>query len=356
MKPFGTVRQRQSGRWQAVYQIGPKHHSRMFVSEREAAAWLAAEQTRIRAGDWCQPDRSLTVGRWFSEWLPGRPLAPRTAELYGSLWRLHLAPTFEPLKLVSVDPLTVRRWHAKARQRAGAVTVAKSYRLLSVLFGDAARDGMILRTPCTLRGAGSERPPAIRVLSPVDVERLAAAVPSTLRLTVLLAAYGGLRWGEIAGLAIDDVDVSDGTLQVRRTVVESQAGTLSFGPTKSRAGYRKVRLPASVVDELAAFVAGRPGLVFATASGGPLRRSNFRKVWTKATASAGLAGVRFHDLRHTSATWLTTNGATLREVQQRLGHSTSTAAMRYQHVVADRDLTLMHRLDESRRRAQEVSE
>jgi integrase len=75
--------------------------------------------------------------------------------------------------------------------------------------------------------------------------------------------------------------------------------------------------------------AGPDGLVFPTERGGPIRRSNFtRRVWIPATRTAGVEGLRFHDLRHTAATLAIAAGASTRELMARMGHSSSAAALR----------------------------
>jgi hypothetical protein len=92
---------------------------------------------------------------------------------------------------------------------------------------------------------------------------------------------------------------------------------------------------------------GPDGLVFTSPEGGLLRRSNFnRRVWRPATRAAGLDGLRFHDLRHTSATLSIAAGASTRELMARMGHSSSAAALRYQHVMAGRDAAIAAALDE----------
>jgi integrase len=93
--------------------------------------------------------------------------------------------------------------------------------------------------------------------------------------------------------------------------------------------------------------AGPEGLVFPAARGGPIRRSNFtRRVWIPATGAAGVEGLRFHDLRNTAATLAVAAGASTRELMVRMGHSSSAAALRYQHVMAGRDAAIAAALDE----------
>ena len=87
--------------------------------------------------------------------------------------------------------------------------------------------------------------------------------------------------------------------------------------------------------------------MFPAERGGPIRRSNFtRRVWLPATRAAGVEGLRFHDLRHTAATLAVAAGASTRELMVRMGHSSSAAALRYQHVMAGRDAAIAAALDE----------
>ena len=140
------------------------------------------------------------------------------------------------------------------------------------------------------------------------------------------------------------ITVAEQLLEVR--------GRLAFGPPKTGAGLRTVTLPAVAAEALAEHLSryaevGRNGLVFPVERGGPIRRSNFtRRVWIPATRAAGVEGLRFHDLRHTAATLAVAAGASTRELMVRMGHSSSAAALRYQHVMAGRDAAIAAALDE----------
>jgi integrase len=97
--------------------------------------------------------------------------------------------------------------------------------------------------------------------------------------------------------------------------------------------------------------------VFRAERGGPIRRSNFtRRVWIPTTRAVGVEGLRLHDLRHTSATLSIAAGASTRELMVRMGHSSSAAALRYQHVMAGRDAAIAAALDELVRAASTKSE
>jgi integrase len=104
---------------------------------------------------------------------------------------------------------------------------------------------------------------------------------------------------------------------------------------------------AALAEHLEEFAAPGPdGLVFPSGRGTYLQRSNFsRLVWRPAVKQLGLEGLRFHDLRHTAATLAAAAGATTRELMERMGHTSPAVALRYQHVVADRQGAIAAALD-----------
>ncbi|MFC5959697.1 tyrosine-type recombinase/integrase [Streptomyces pratens] len=168
-------------------------------------------------------------------------------------------------------------------------------------------------------------------------------------MLVLLAAFTGLRFGELASLRRRDVDAENAALMVRRSQAEMQTGALFDKAPKSDAGVRPVAFPTELLPDVKRHLdgfagAGKDGHVFLGSQGGRLRRSNFRDDWIKARTKAGiLADVHFHDLRHTGNT-LAASGASLRELMTRMGHSTPRAALIYQHVVSGRDREIADRL------------
>src|SRR5215469_13564528 len=131
-------------------------------------------------------------------------------------------------------------------------------------------------------------------------------------------------------------------VRVIETTAELDRGGLVPETPKSRAGRRTVRFPTELALELRRhleqFAApGERGLVFVGPKGAPLRRSNFRPIWNAACNQAGVPGLHFHDLRHVGGTMAAATGASLKELMARLGHSSTRAAMIYQHATQDRD-------------------
>ena len=230
-------------------------------------------------------------------------------------------------------------------------TVAKAYRLLSSMMATAVIDNLVARNPCMEKGAGVERAREIRIATPEEVLAIATAITPRYRALVLTAAYAGCRWGELAGLKQTNLDLPHGTLTMAEQVIELRGGAVITTGPKSAAGRRIVHLPAGLVDELEDHLSRFVGvaadkLVFTSESGELLRKSNFRgRHWLPALDRAGVGGLRFHDLRHFAGTLATVSGATIREVQARLGHASPAAAYRYQHVLHSRDAEIAKRLN-----------
>jgi integrase-like protein len=131
----------------------------------------------------------------------------------------------------------------------------------------------------------------------------------------------------------------------RKGLLDAGVGEVTVakaGPPKSEAGRRIVTLPAFVMPEIAAHLGQFTGpdadsFVFVGPKNAPLRRSNFTRIWQCATESAELTGFHIHDLRHTGNHFAAVTGASLRELMGRMGHSTTRAAVIYQHRTTERD-------------------
>jgi integrase len=340
---FGRVRELPSGRWQARYK-GPDGIDRpaphTFDSKTSAERWLTLTEAEIIQGDWIDPDAGRVLfGRYALVWIEERPgLRPKTVQLYRYLLRSHIDPAFGARSLADIKEPDVRRWRKNLLDaQVSAVTVAKAYRLLKAIFNTAVDDGLIRRNPCRIKGAGQERSPERPVLTVPEVYALADAISARYHALVLLAVFGSLRWGELAALRRSDIDIQARTVRVARQLSEQRGGGFAFGPPKSDAGQRIVAIPEMITPALASHivtyaVAGDDGLVFTSPEGAPLRLSNFcRRVWRPALRAAGLPMIHFHDLRHTGNQLAAHAGANLRELMDRMGHSTARAAMAYLH-------------------------
>ena len=161
---FGTVRKLPSDRYQARYR-GPDRVRRTapstFATKADAYGWLADREAEMRRGEWYDPDAgAVPLDEYAPKWIVERDLSARTAELYESLYRLHVKPELGRLGLIDITYARVRTWRAgRLDAGVGPVTVAKAYRLLHSIMGTAVEDELIRRNPCRIKGASTERTP-----------------------------------------------------------------------------------------------------------------------------------------------------------------------------------------------------
>jgi integrase len=267
--------------------------------------------------------------RWMASWNTEVTTAAREQ----SIMRTHVVPRWGEVPLDKVDTLSIQTWASELGQSRSRATVAVALRLTSGVLRSAVRNRLIpfnpaegVRLPKSRRLDTDER-----IVSRAELRgRLLPQVPERHRGIVATAAGAGLRWGEAAGLRADALDLDHARLSVIRTVVEV-SGNTSFKPfPKSVAGRRTVPIPPWLVEIIRTHLDRWPtepnAPVFANEVGTPLRRTLFRsRVWrpslvrageqyseqfpSRATAIAHVArhqagGLRFHDLRHSYATWL----------------------------------------------------
>jgi integrase len=358
---FGRVRRLPSGRWQARYK-GPDGIDRpapsTFPTKGDAERWLSLTEADIIKDNWLDPDVGRVLFADYARvWVAERPnLRPKTLQLYKGLVRIHLVPGLGSFAVADITSPRVRRWRNNLlNSGVGPVTVAKAYRLLKAIMTTAVDDQLFRRNPCRIKGAGAEKSPERPVLTLSQVFTLADAFADRrYRLPVLLAVFCSLRWGELAALRRKHIDVAACLVRVEAAVVELTNGALVTGPPKSASGVRWVSIPPfllpDVIEHLEQFTgAADDQLVFTGPKGAQLRRSNFTRQWRKALAAAGMTGIHFHDLRHAGNTLAGEAGASLRELMDRMGHSTTRAALIYQHRTSLRDKMIA---DEIGRRAQ----
>ncbi len=362
MRSFGRLRKLPSGFYQAGY-VGPDnglHYApQTFQTKQDAEEWLSDEHRLIGRPDWMPPKERRayeeanlppTLKEYAKGWMASRDLKPRTVSLYQNLLDKFIVPELGEKRLPSITPTMVRQWHTgvgpnRPTQRAHA------YSLLRSILATAVSEQMIATNPCVIRAAGVTRRRS--KTEPATIDELGVireAMPDRLRLAVDLAAWCGLRQGEILELRRGDVDVKGAVVHVRRAVTRVPGEPPLVGTTKSDAGVRDVSIPPHVLPavehHLSRYVPpAKDSLLFVGRdSGEQLASSTLYRWYYPAREAAGRKDLRWHDLRHTGATLAALTGATLPELMNRLGHSTVNAAMRYQHAAKGRDRVIAEAL------------
>lgn len=222
---------------------------------------------------------------------------------------------------------------ARTGKKRAPATVNRTRAALSTIFKFAIKEKNYLKeNPVYLVPSRTENNKRKRFLS--DKERVAllsacrASDCDKLYLLVLLALTTGARQGELLGLHWDEIDF--------------KARTATLKMTKNGES-RILTIPESTMAELCRFREVGSGLIFPSKT--KWRRPfEFRKHWNKALLVAGIEDFRFHDLRHSCASMLVMNGATLYETAQILGHKSTQTTARYAHLSVEHKQALTDRI------------
>lgn len=358
----GHVRQRErgaKGSWEVVAELPRdpetgarrQHFETVRGTKRDAQRRLRELLTTIEQGQYI-PSSRVTVGSYLTEWAHNYGVlhtSPRTAESYGSEIRRHIIPALGAKPLSELRPQDLERFYAHsltAGRRDGkgglsARTVLYHHRILSEALEHAVRTNVIGRNPAKLADPPRPARPAVSTLAIEDVPRFLQAASESSHFSVFaLALYTGLRLGELLGLRWKCVDLDHGALAVTVSLYR-EGSQWQLREPKSAKSRRQVALPQSMIRYLAEHKArqaayfqealGIPhtgeSFVFTTIGGGPLDRHSVSRSFARALERAGLAHIRFHDLRHTHASLLLKAGVPAKVVSERLGHASAAFTM-----------------------------
>lgn len=354
----GSIYHRSDGRWAACISLeGGKRKTfygktRREVQERLKTVLHQQQQGMLITG----PQQK--VGEFLTHWLEDvhkHTVRPRTYERYEAMIRLHLGPGIGHYQLQKLSPQHLQAFYSKKLDEGlSPTTVTSFHKMLHLALDRAVRWNLVPRNVCDAVTPPRVKRYEIQPLSPEQVQRfLAAAAGHRLEALFVLALATGMRRGEILALKWKDVSFANGTLQVRRILthmpaklngkggyVEAEPKTEKSRRSIALAPFTLEKLQQHRIQQLEEKLKAGPAwkendLVFCSIVGGHLHTSRILFAQFKALLKkAGLPDVRFHDLRHSSASLLLGIGVHPKVVQEILGHSQISMTMDiYSHVL-----------------------
>jgi integrase len=320
------TQQLQSGKWRGLYRDrdGKTRSAGTHAHKSKALAMATQREEEARLPGWRDPAAGARKwSDWHPEWWAAHDVAPSTKRADASLIKNHIEPHWGDVALVDITRHAVKEWVVVLKgKKLAESTVARAVRVFSSSLS-AAVDAEIIKTNPTFKlGLEPGETDVMRFFTRKQIAKMMKKLKARPRDRAILALLVGcgLRWGEMAGLAPERVDLKRKMLRV--THVRDQAtGQIKKYP-KSRK-IRDVPIPDWVAAEIKPYVkAGGPFVFQYTNS------SNWRRdVWTPFGP-----GGRIHDLRHTFASWLLQGGMSIQEVSKLMGHSSIRVTERYAHL------------------------
>lgn len=301
-------------------------------------------RARPLAGVTHRPDPSLTLAGYLEAWFVEHTstLSPGTGSAYRSRVNKVAETSIGGRRLRSLKEGDYRTLVRELRDQSPSDTTLKQKVTMLVTALDAAvRQGLIASHP--LRDIKVSRESERFVpgfWEPGDARKFLAhrkAAGDPLYIAWHLAIVTGMRLGELHGLRREDVDLDRGVLHIRRQRTEVR-GVVHERVLKTDGSQRDVHLDGETVDLLRQHTWTSDYLVTDPKTGQPYRFiREFGRAWTRAVRRANVPRIRFHDLRHTSASLLADAGVPLASAQRRLGHMGPAMTARYTHAMESRD-------------------
>lgn len=300
----------------------------------EARAAAIAEARNRKPG----VDRTVTLETWLNRWLAGHveTVRPTTRLQYECRVRMICRTSYSSRRLADFDETDWKHVIAELREQAPSTRTLKTkVDCLSTALTAAVRAGVIKDNP--LPGIRISRTEEKFTARPWTADEARAFLEHRRRNgdplyhVWHLALATGLRRGELHGLQWHDIDLDAGVLQVRRQRVDV-SGTIHEGAPKTSSSEAPVHLDEGTVAVLEGVHRTSVYVVTDPRTGAPYDcMSTFSADWRRALVSSGAPKIRFHDLRHTSASLLAAAGVPLVLAQARLRHWSPAMTAHYTH-------------------------
>jgi integrase len=361
MSTGGHIRSRGKRSWELKFDLGrdPTSGRRKTAyrnvkgTKREAQTELTRLLAERDRGSYIDPTK-LTIAdfleRWLRDWVASN-VSLRTAERYGAIATLHIAPHLGQLPIQSLRPAHLADLYTRLTTTLAARTVGHVHKMLHRALGHAAQWGIVQTNVASLVSPPRVNAAEIEILRESEIPDLLDKLRGgSLYLIAVLGLGTGLRRGEMLALRWQDVDLAGGRLRVERSLEQTKVGGLQFKAPKTRAGKRFVALPPSVIAELRAHRTAQQeqrlalglgrapddALVLARWDGRP-HPSSVSREWAERMARLGFK-ITLHALRHTHASQLIAARMDVLTISRRLGHASPVITLGvYGHLFSNTD-------------------
>jgi len=360
----GGIREKRPGVFEVKFDLGPDpitggrrtRYATVKGNKRNAQVELRRLMREVDTGEYVELTK-LRVEDFLVRWLKhiGSKVSPKTIERYEQLIENNIVPILgqhrlAQLKAVQIDHAwssLLNEGRIDGKGGLSPQTVKHCHRVLKQALQQAVKWQLLHRNPAE----AVETPRVVRRLPVVldahqTIELIEALRGGPYFAPTLIASTTGLRRGEVLALAWSQVDLDSGVITVSRSLEQTKKGGVRFKEPKSRKP-RQVIMPSILVAELRSRKLDQAEnllrlgvrqvdetLVCCRGDGEPINPEDLSRRFPELVERLGLPRITFHELRHSHATQLLTNGVHPKVAQERLGHSSINITMDlYSHVI-----------------------
>jgi integrase len=339
----GSIGKRKDGTYYGAIRIEGKRQWVYGETRKEVVNKINVLRQKVEQGIDLDSDK-LTVKQFLERWLEDvvkQRNKPRTHESYMQMVNQHITPSIGTVQLAALRPDHIQSLlNTLAKSGKSPRTIQYARAIVRKALNQAIKWRYIsFNAAAVVEGPRVDQHQA----KPLTKEEARQFIDSLkghrLEALYLVALLLGLRRGEALGLLIANLDL-EGELVKVDGVLQWVGGKLVRGTTKTKAGTRTLPLPPSLIPALKAHLERQQAkypqntYVFASTTGTPINPRNLLRQFKDILQKAGLRDIRFHDLRHTAATFLIACGEHPRTIMDILGHSQISTTMNiYGHIL-----------------------
>lgn len=376
---YNKERNRYEGQFSYIDKSTGRLKRKFFSSKKSAKEVLrkAKEFKALLEKDVDVTNSNKPLAEWLDYWLKNykeNMVRIKTYERYQTAVKMHINPYIGKysLKALTTD-IIQRHWSFLIKQGGidktglAARTINSTRRLLIQALEDAVDLGYIVKNVAAKTKPMKTTRAEIRVLNRDEAMRLIAVAKDydmVAWIVVVLALGTGMRLAEIFGLSWGCINLDLGKLYVEQSAVKTNHGTIIQNELKTKNSRREIPLPKFVIEALVEYrnwqnnyykikntgLYVEHGYVITNSYGNIRHPASFsyhvfkQELLPRANISSK---VRFHDLRHTHATWLLASGVNVKVVSERLGHSNIRITLdTYAHVIKTMQTVAVQKLDD----------
>ena len=375
----GSIVRRKDGRYMARYTLDGKRYAIYGATFESVRVQLTEVLSNIDKGTHIIPT-GYTVSQWLREWLItyALPTVKQSTYIsYESYVRLHLEPALGTSKLTALTIEQLQRFFNQKKQSLSVKSLRNIYNMLHACLDQAVINGHLMRNPIQGVKLPSVPKKEITILNPTEQAALHAAANTSNTLSafgIIFTLSTGIRLGELIGLQWGDLDYTNHTIHIRRTVGRLQkvdeSGKLipktAGVPTteivarspKSANARRTIPLFPQVWNDLMTYYGKQQELlrtqgvsltpttpIFSTPLGIIYEPRTYEDLFKRTLKAAGLPNINFHALRHTFATRALEAGMDIKVLSSILGHAqASTTLNLYAHALPDHKRQSMEKM------------
>lgn len=341
VKGEGSIYQRPNGRWRAQIYIAGERLSYSAKTRKEAIDWLLKIRNEVKNGLNIEGSK-IFYSAFLDDWLETKKpqVAEQTWSYYSQFVRDYIKPKLGMYKLRELSTRRIQGFYNHlVEQGIGLRTIEKNHSIIHASLNYALKYGLIPSNPDAFTDPPKPKKKEMKYLNIGEVKKLLqVAKENNDRNYALyyLAIVTGMRQGELLGSQWKNVDLERGIIKVVQNLKRLPNGKLVFGKPKTKTSIRSIKIGEDTIEVLkeqkeritneredikVKHLWKEMDMVFPSTIGTPIDPTNLLKKFRQLLRKSGLPKIRFHDLRHTSASLMLNNGVDVLVASRRLGHS-----------------------------------